>query len=101
MMQMCSGDFVLIVEDREESLSANNGRVAQIFGQALCCMYHNYFTNPKPGGTRPPKLHALRLHKHFAAFFTLHATEAQVDAVCRHKKLAATFTKMTLEVATL
>ncbi|CUG88219.1 Hypothetical protein, putative [Bodo saltans] len=96
-VQARSGDLVLIVEDKESKWHFNNGHVAQIFGQALSCMYHNYFTNSNRHATRPTKIHAVRMYNHFVTFFTLHATEAQVDAVCHHKKLPASFTKMTLE----
>ena len=96
-VQTLAGDLVLIVEDKESKWHFNNGHVAQIFGQALSCMYHNYFTNSNRHATRPTKIHAVRMYNHFVTFFTLHATEAQVDTVCNHKKLPSGFAKMTLE----
>ncbi|CUE73150.1 Hypothetical protein, putative [Bodo saltans] len=44
----------------------------------------------------PSMLRVVRMHGHFATFFTLLATEQQIDAVCNHKQLPPRFQKMIL-----
>ncbi|CUI15468.1 Hypothetical protein, putative [Bodo saltans] len=100
VVQTRFGDFVVVVQDNAGFWKSSCGNITEVFGEALCCMYRSFFTNRKRRGVLlPTKIHAVRLYNHHAAFFTLHATEAQIDAVCHHKDPLQVpgFTKMTLE----
>ena len=96
VVQAKSGDLVLIVEDKAGFWHSNQGDLAQIFGEALCALYHNYFTNEDHSRTPSSKLYAIRMYNHHASFFILEATKEQVDDVCLKRKLQRSFKKMTL-----
>ena len=95
VVQTSSGDFVLLVEDKAGFWQSNQGFLAQIFGGALCGLYHN-FTNPDPNSKRTGRLYAIRMYNHFPSFYVLEGTAKQVNAVCQKPRLPKDFQRMTL-----
>ena len=101
VVQVASGDLVLIVEDKARFWQNNQGDLAQIFGEALCVLYHNYFTNQNRSRKPSSKVYAIRMYNHHASFFMLEATQEQVESVCLKKNLPQSFKKMRLTSDTL